>query len=234
MKTSLEGRKAIQIHEELRLNAYLDSGGVPTIGYGTTRYPDGVAVSIGDAITELQADEYFASNIVKFENAVNKFVKVKLSQNQFDALISLVYNIGIGAFQKSTLLKKLNASDFEAVPAQWMRWDKDNGKQISGLTNRRRQELGMWRGTLSKEGANIRPSAPKGKPAIKSPTNWAGVGVGAATVTATINQAKDTVQTAGDAVRAFCESPMLYAAIIILVGVAFMIWRNHQRNEEIG
>lgn len=99
---------AIKEHEGLRLVAYLDSVGVWTIGYGDT----GPDVVKGLTITKGQAEERLRKRLVEFEGYVNRAVKVKLTQNQFDALVSLVYNIGPTNFNSSTLLRKLNAGDY--------------------------------------------------------------------------------------------------------------------------
>ncbi len=109
MTTSRVGINLITSFEDLRLNAYDDGVGVWTIGFGTTVYPSGIKVKKGDVCTAEQAKAFFTYDLKRFENAVNGAVKVKLTQNQFDALVSLTYNIGENAFKGSTLLKKLNA-----------------------------------------------------------------------------------------------------------------------------
>src|SRR5690606_21810939 len=98
--------------EGLRLNAYLDQAKppVPTIGYGSTFYEDGTKVKMGDKITKERALELFANIAAKFERGVDKVVTSNINQNQFDALVSLAFNIGLGAFEGSTLLRKVNAN----------------------------------------------------------------------------------------------------------------------------
>ena len=81
---------------------------------------------------------------VRFESAVNNLVKVDLNQNQFDALVSFVYNVGVEIFRTSTLLKKLNKGQHNAVPSELMKWTKSKGKQMAGLVNRRSQEAALW------------------------------------------------------------------------------------------
>ncbi|SPF82136.1 Phage lysin (EC 3.2.1.17)  len=135
---------AIKEHEGLRLKAYLDSVGVWTIGYGDT----GPDVVKGLVITKEQAEERLRKRLVEFEGCVNRAVKVKLTQNQFDALVSLVYNIGPTNFNSSTLLRKLNAGDYAGAADQFLVWNKGRvgGKLvvIDGLANRRKAERQLF------------------------------------------------------------------------------------------
>lgn len=140
--TSASGIDLICSFEGLRLNAYDDGVGVWTIGYGTTII-NGVKVKKGDTCTEAQAKQYMASDLKKFEAAVNK-VQVPLNQNQFDALVSLAYNIGTSAFASSTLLKKLNSGDYKGAAAQFDVWNKAGGKVMKGLVNRRAKEKALF------------------------------------------------------------------------------------------
>jgi lysozyme len=144
MKTSNEGVQFIKDAEGMCLKAYQCSAGKWTIGVGHTSAAGMPSVHEGMVITEREAIEILKSDLRKFESVIDKAVKVKLSQSQFDALVSFVFNIGGGAFQKSTLLKKLNAGDYNAVPSELARWNKVNGKVSKGLTNRRAKEAAMW------------------------------------------------------------------------------------------
>lgn len=141
---SKTGIDLISSFEGIRLNAYDDGVGVWTIGIGTTVYPNGVKVKKGDKCTLDQAKEYFAHDLKSFEKTVNDSVKVPLSQNQFDALVSLSYNIGSGAFKNSTLLKKLNAKDYAGAADQFLRWNKGGGKVMKGLVRRREAERALF------------------------------------------------------------------------------------------
>ena len=140
MVVSLFGIDLICGFEGLRLKAYDDGVGVWTIGFGTTIYPNGIRVKKGDTCTEAQAKAYMAYDLKKFESTVNSAVTVPLNQNQFDALVSLAYNIGIGAFSKSTLVKKLNAGDIRGAAEQFDVWVNAGGKRMQGLVNRRAKE----------------------------------------------------------------------------------------------
>lgn len=140
MKTSQSGISLIKGFEGKRLNAYYDGVGVCTIGFGTIKYPNGVRVKKGDTCTEAQAESYLKNDLVKFENAINRLVKVPLNQNQFDALSSFTYNLGETNLSSSTLLKKLNAKDYAGTADQFPRWNKAGGKVMNGLTRRREAE----------------------------------------------------------------------------------------------
>ena len=140
MAVSLFGVDLICDFEGKRLVAYDDGVGVWTIGFGTTIYPNGIKVKKGDTCTEAQAKSYMAHDLKKFEQAVNGAVNIPLNQNQFDALVSLAYNIGTGAFNKSTLVKKLNAGDIRGAADQFDVWVNAGGKRMQGLVNRRAKE----------------------------------------------------------------------------------------------
>ena len=139
-KVSQFGIDLIADFEGYRSKAYDDGVGVWTIGYGTTIYPNGIKVKRGDTCTLEQAKDYMAHDLQRFESAVYENVTVDLNQNQFDALVSLTYNIGIGAFGKSTLLKKLNSGDYKGASNQFDVWVNAGGKRMQGLVNRRAKE----------------------------------------------------------------------------------------------
>ncbi len=140
MTTSLNGQIFIQNHEGCRLLAYEDSGGVWTIGYGHT----GPDVTQGLVWTQQQADDALQGDLGVPEAIVNQTVTVPLNQNQFDALVSLVFNIGGGNFGKSTLLNLLNQKAYIGAAAQFLRWDKVDGLPVKGLFNRRTDERALF------------------------------------------------------------------------------------------
>lgn len=144
MQISDKGVLLIERFEGIKLNAYQDIRGVWTIGCGTTIYPSGQRVKQGDVITRQQANEYLAHDVQTFVGVVNNNVKVSLNQNQFDALVSFVYNIGAGAFATSTLLKKLNAGDYQGAKSQFPSWSYAGGKYSQGLNNRRVAEQSLF------------------------------------------------------------------------------------------
>lgn len=144
MKTSNDGVALIKGFEGKRLVAYDDGVGVWTIGFGTIKYPNGVRVKRGDKCTEAQAEQYLRNDLITFENAVNRLVKVPLNQNQFDALILFTYNLGETNLRSSTLLKKLNAKDYKGAASEFLKWNKAGGKVMSGLVKRRKAEMELF------------------------------------------------------------------------------------------
>lgn len=123
--------------EKLELEAYLPTpNDVWTIGWGHTH-----TTKPGMVITVKQAQDLFDRDTAWVEAALKKYVKVPLTQNQYDALASLVFNIGEGAFAKSTLLRKLNAKDYEGAANEFPRWNKQAGKVLRGLVRRRAEEM---------------------------------------------------------------------------------------------
>lgn len=130
----------IKDSEGLCLEAYLPTpNDVPTIGYGHTK-----GVRMGQHISQAQAEQFLLEDVKWAEDVVNSSVQVSLSQNQFDALVSFVFNIGASAFQKSTLLKLLNDGDYEGAANQFPRWNKQAGKELKGLTKRRYAERELF------------------------------------------------------------------------------------------
>lgn len=133
----------IALHEGYSPVAYIPvKGDVPTIGFGTTE-----GVKPGDTITPPKALQRALTDIQKFEGALKQCVRVPLHQREYDAYISLSYNIGSGAFCSSTLVRKLNAGDYAGACREILRWDKFQGKPLRGLTLRRQQEYRQCTGS---------------------------------------------------------------------------------------
>ena len=139
-KTTDKGLTIIQESESLRLKAYYDTGNVLTIGWGHT----GPDVKPGMVITEDQAKKFLQADVEEAEGFVKSYVLVPLTQNQFDALVSFVFNIGPKQFQASTLLRMLNQKDFTGAQNQFKRWNMDNGKVQGGLVTRRAKEAKLF------------------------------------------------------------------------------------------
>jgi lysozyme len=149
-RVSSFGIELIHEFEGFRKKAYPDpgSGGRPyTIGYGTTVYK-GAPVTPGMTISRQEAAEAFEEDLRRFERAVKRAVNVPILQNQFDALVSFTYNVGIDAFKRSTLLRKLNLKDCYGAADELLRWDKASGFVMAGLTRRRRIEREHFVGDL--------------------------------------------------------------------------------------
>jgi len=143
--TSLLGLNLIKKWEGLRLSAYLCAAGVPTIGYGSTRYPNGKKVMLGEKLTgEKEATQLLLATLAPFEDAVNKHLP-NLNQCQFDALVAFSYNVGTGALVKSTLMRKAKANSADpSIVDEFLKWNKAGGKALTGLTNRRREEANLY------------------------------------------------------------------------------------------
>jgi len=139
MQTGNKGIELIKHFEGCELEAYKCPAGVWTIGYGHIK-----GVHEGMKITEMQAEEMLKSELHEYEGYINDYVTVPLNQNQFDAMVSWVYNLGGGNLRASTLLKVLNAGDYDGVPAQMLRWNKAGGKVLEGLTRRRQAEADLF------------------------------------------------------------------------------------------
>lgn len=144
MQTSQKGFELIKHFEGCELSAYQDSVGVWTIGYGWTQPVNGVPVGAGMTITQPVADALLSSGVVQYEQAVNRLVTVTINQNQFDALVSFSYNLGVGALGGSTLLKKLNAENYAGSSDELLRWNKAGGNVLAGLTRRRTAERELF------------------------------------------------------------------------------------------
>lgn len=113
---------------------------MPTIGYGHT----GSNIKLGMTITQAQADAYFNLDIMRFEKTVREAVDEPLTQGQFNALVSFAFNVGVGAFLKSTMLKKLNVGDYKGAAGEFTKWNKAGGRVVDGLTRRRAAEKAMF------------------------------------------------------------------------------------------
>lgn len=146
MKTDIKGQQLIQQFEGLSLKPYLCVAKRPTIGYGNTFYEDGKAVTMADKpITKERAISLFLGIIEPFEEQVSRLLKKAVNQQQFNALVSFAYNVGVGALGKSTLLKKVNANPNDpTIRDEFMKWVKVNGAVFTGLVNRRKAESDMY------------------------------------------------------------------------------------------
>ncbi|EOS93097.1 lysozyme [Erwinia tracheiphila] len=144
LRTSENGIALIKRSEALRLDAYQDAVGVWTIGYGWTEPVEGIPVHGGMSISQDTAEILLRNGLLQYERTINQLVTATLNQNQFDALVSLAYNIGLGAFERSTLLKKLNAGDMDGAAAEFLRWNKAGGKVLPGLDTRRKAEATLF------------------------------------------------------------------------------------------
>lgn len=135
----MNGIDLIKKWEGLRLTAYICPAGVLTIGWGHTK-----GVKRGDTITEYQAEKFLQEDYNEAKNAVKRLVSVSLNENQLGALISFVFNLGIGSLAKSTLLKLLNQGKYLEASDEFVKWNHVNGQPSVGLTNRRLEEKQLF------------------------------------------------------------------------------------------
>lgn len=138
-RINARGHDLIKRHEGLRLTAYLCPAGRYTIGYGHTRN-----VCAGDVVTHEQAERLLREDLAVFEKGVDQLVLVALNANQFAALVSFSFSVGLHALYRSSLLNLLNRGWYAQVPAQLQRWTRAEGRALPGLVKRRRDEAALW------------------------------------------------------------------------------------------
>lgn len=145
MKVNKQGVQLVKSFEGCFLNAYLCPAKVWTIGYGSTKYQNGNPVKQGDKITQKEAETLLSDTLDEFSNGVSKLIKVELNDNQFSALVSFAFNLGVGALSKSTLLKKVNANQNDkTIEQDFMKWVNAGGKKLNGLVRRRTAESKLY------------------------------------------------------------------------------------------
>lgn len=144
MRINKNGIELIKRFEGLELKAYPDSVGVLTIGYGWTQPVDGKKIVRGMVIDQETADRLLKCGVVQYEQGVNQLVKVKISQGQFDALVSFSYNLGLRSLSTSTLLRKLNAGDKPGAADEFSKWVNAGGVRLDGLVRRRAAERELF------------------------------------------------------------------------------------------
>lgn len=174
-KYSAAGLALTKQFEGLELKAYQDSVGVWTIGYGHT----GADVKPGLTITEEQASVLLAADVAWAVTCVNKSVKSAINQNQFDAMVDFVFNLGCAAFGQSTLLRMVNAGDFVGAAGQFLRWNKAGGKVLAGLTKRRQGEMALFQKVIlaTPAEATVLSAAAVNLPAMKAAQSAANAAV---------------------------------------------------------
>lgn len=145
MEVNKAGKDLIKRFEGCKLKAYKCPAGLWTISCGLTFYPDGTKVKEGDVITQQQAEDYFNAIVDDFAKKVDALIKSNVSENNFSALVSFAYNIGMGNFQRSTLLRKVNANPKDpSIRAEFMKWTRANDKVLNGLVRRREAEAKLY------------------------------------------------------------------------------------------
>lgn len=223
--------------EGCKLKAYRCPAGVCTIGYGHTSSAGAPEVVDGMTITQAQADEILRQDLLKFERSVQDLVKVKLTQNQFDVLVDFAYNAGLGNLKSSTLLKKVNAGDLDAVPGELMKWTKGGGKMLPGLVRRRQAEAAWWSADRHAEEheqrANPDPvpvrtmaNSKQGNAAILT----AGLG-GLGAAKEVVSQIRDATDMADQFVGVLSNPNFIAMAAVVGLGAAIWYWRKQNMDQ---
>ena len=224
MRINKDGLDLIREFEGFRSQAYRCPAGVWTIGYGHTSAAGIPEVKRGMEISKYDGEVILKRDLQDFCSAVAKAVTVPLNDNQFSALVSFCYNVGVGAFRRSTLLKRVNAGNFEDVPRQLARWNKSKGKVLKGLQRRRAAEADLFlKGVVLETVPTGTVEIDRGKPLLKSTTNWAAAG-GVATVLASVSEEAKTV--VGNLSEIFGLSP---GWVFIGAGLLFGLWIMRER-----
>lgn len=225
MVVNTETKKLIKEFEGLRLKAYKCSAGKWTIGYGHTSAAGEPAVYEGMVITKREAERIFDRDIEQFASKIRPLFKVELTPNQFGACVSLAYNIGIGAFAKSSVLRFINNRKFEDAADAFLLWNKvtKDGKKVveKGLTRRRAAEAALFKADeviQHKEVVRI-PDVPECKKMVTSTTNIATTVTAAAGVSAAVKEVVDnttSIFSTGNLVT-------LCLILVVLAGAAWVI-----------
>ena len=233
MQMSKEGIDALlKKFEGCKLSSYRCPANVCTIGYGHTSAAGNPVVTDGMTITQKQCDDILRSDLVKYETAVHNMVQQPLNQHQFDVLVDFAYNAGIGALQKSSLLKKVNAAQFDDVPAELAKWTKNKGKVLPGLVKRCQARSAWWVSgdPHDEEEQRVEPDPVPVRTMIESKQGNAAIitaslgGLGAAKEIAA--QAQDASDMADQFMRLLGNTNFLMMAVIVGLGAAIWYWRS--------
>jgi lysozyme len=239
MQMSQEGIDALlKKFEGCKLKAYRCPAGICTIGYGHTSAAGAPEVKDGMTITQKDADDILRRDLVKFETAVFGMVHQPLTQHQFDVLVDFAYNAGVGALQKSTLLKKVNAAQFDDVPAELMKWTKGGGKVLPGLVRRRQAESAWWVSgePHDEQEQRIDPDPVPVRTMVESKQGNAAIitaslgGLGAAKEIAA--QAQEASDTADQLMKLFGNTNFLIMATIAGLAAAIWFWRKKNMDRD--
>ena len=240
MKTSEAGLKLIRQFEGLRLKAYRCPAGIWTIGYGHTSAAGPPEVRGNMRISREQAEAILKQDLAQFESDVSSMVRIPLTENQFDALVSFAFNCGVAALRRSTLLKRVNAGAFEAVPAELMKWTRADGKELPGLVRRRRAESALWRGlpkAVDFQEARTAPEIPQPpKPITRSKEANAAIIAGGAGAIAAAGEAMPVIREGVGIMPVLSDAlgrPAFIAALIVIAAsVAIWVWRRQRLMEQ--
>jgi lysozyme len=232
MQMMSEGLELIKRFEGFRAAAYRDSAGVWTIGYGHTSMAGEPAVRPGMRLSRAEAAAILTRDVESFAQGVRQAVTIELSDAQFSALVSFAYNVGLANFRSSSVLKAVNASDFDQVPRRLSLWVKAGGRVLPGLVKRRTAEAELF-ASAAAAGMPQLPGEPvtqvKGKPPHLSTTNWAAVASALAGIMTSIAAAfRDIADAMGGPALA------LGAIAIIVLASLWIIRERHRKSAEEG
>ena len=239
MQMSQEGIDALlKKFEGCKLKAYRCPANVCTLGYGHTSAAGAPEVTDGMKITQQDADDSLRRDLVKYETAVYGMVQQPLNQHQFDVLVDFAYNAGVGALQKSTLLKKVNAAQFDDVPAELMKWTKGGGKVLPGLVKRRQAESSWWVSgePHDEQEQRVDPDPVPVRTMAESKQGNAAIvtaslgGLGAAKEIAA--QAQDASDTADQIMKLLGNTNFLIMAAIAGLAAAIWYWRKKNMDRD--
>ena len=227
MKTSPKGIALIKEFEGLRTEAYKCPAGIWTIGYGHTSAAGHPTVVRGMKITPDEADAILVRDLGQYERAVSAAVKRPLNQGQFDACVSLCFNIGINAFKGSTVVRRINAGRMSDVPAAFMMWNKaknprtGHSAELPGLTRRRRAETALWRSLPESTGTAGRADVAE----VEEATNEVAPSRSKAVVTAGSLAAVGGAAGAAAPVFSGVTNPWQFASVgLLVVAAAVIVW----------
>jgi lysozyme len=234
MQVNENGLALIRKFEGFRARAYRDAVGVWTIGYGHTSMAGAPQVKAGLIISRDKAAQILAKDVVMFATGVAELVKSELNDNQFSALVSFAYNVGLGNFRKSSVLSAVNREDFEAVPRRLALWSRAGGRVLPGLVKRRAAEAALFATAVdTADGSGggltdvLKPvvestiEVAKGKPIVKSKTAWS---AGLAGVLGAIQSFWLADQ----------QAIFILLGLVILAAVLFIIYERHKKATEEG
>lgn len=249
MQMSPEGMNALlKQFEGCKLKAYRCPRGICTIGYGHTNAAGAPLITDNSIITQQQANDILRRDLVQYENSVNKLVKQPLTQHQFDVLVDFVYNEGERNLATSTMLRKINAGQFQDVPSELAKFNKAGGKVLPGLVRRRQAEANWWLAADAIEASNENeaPTADEHEQRttadpVPVPTMANSSQGNAALVTAGLGslgvakqvaaQAQDASDTADQLIGLFSNPNFLIMSAIIGLGIAIWFFRKQHMEE---
>ena len=229
MKTSNRGLSLIVQFEGFRPDAYLDPVGIPTIGFGFIR-----GVKMGDKMTLAEARDRLKHEIVEYEQGVLAACTRKPNQNQFDAFVCFAFNVGVGGFKKSSVLKAHNRGDYQAAARAFGLWNRAGGRVVAGLTRRRAAEAALYLEPVDIELADEPEPMPQAvepeRPMTASTINRASVAAGTTATLAAAGEALQTVQGVRYGLQGL-EGWIVPALLVVVVALCgYIVWeRVNQR-----